>query len=62
MGSVAPQVGEVKAQLVTLKGFGLDGMKLIYSGAVLSDTQTLESLNVKEGEFLVCVVRKAVRA
>lgn len=56
------QVGEVKAIVAATKSLPLEGMKLIFSGAVLTDTQTLESIGVKETDFLVCVAKKQVRA
>lgn len=56
------QVTEVRAMLVESKGYTAEGMKLIYAGAVLSDSQTMEGAGVKEGDFIVCVVRKSVRA
>lgn len=55
------QVGSVKEQIHSLKAFPLDGMKLIHAGNVLTDDRTVDSVGVKEGDFLVCVVRKAVR-
>ncbi len=55
------QVGDVKGVIATTKSLPLEGMKLIFSGAVLTDTQTLESIGVKETDFLVCVAKKTVR-
>ena len=56
------QVGEVKAIVAATKSLPLEGMKLIFSGAVLTDTQTLEAIGVKETDFLVCVAKKQVCA
>ena len=52
----------MKAQIAALKSFPVEGMKLIHSGAVLADTQALSGTALKEGDFLVCVVKKSVRA
>jgi F420-0:gamma-glutamyl ligase len=55
------QVGEIKAQIAELKAFPLEGMKLIFAGAVLTDAQVLSATTIKDNDFVVCVVKKAVR-
>ncbi|KAJ1509508.1 hypothetical protein HMI54_015568 [Coelomomyces lativittatus] len=48
----------VKQKLNESEGFSVESQKLIYSGKILNNEQTLETLNFKESEFMVVMVTK----
>lgn len=55
-----PQVGELKARIESELNLGEPAsQKLIFSGKILKDDQTLGSAKVKEGDFIVIMVSKA---
>jgi hypothetical protein len=51
-------VSSLKAQISTEKGFPIELQKLIYSGKVLDDARTVQSLNFKDKDFIVVMVGK----
>ncbi|KAK7692324.1 hypothetical protein QCA50_003949 [Cerrena zonata] len=51
-------VGDVKKKILETQGHPVDNQKLIYSGKVLPDGKTVESLEIKEKDFLVLMVSK----
>ncbi|EDQ89934.1 uncharacterized protein MONBRDRAFT_20821 [Monosiga brevicollis MX1] len=54
-------IGEVKAAIEQSKGdkYPKDGLKVIYQGKVLGDSDTLASANFQEKDFLVVMASKA---
>ncbi|KAL4912524.1 XPC-binding domain-containing protein [Aspergillus aurantiobrunneus] len=51
-------VGQVKEKISTEKGWNVPLLKLIYSGKILQDDKTIESYNIEEKGFIVCMVSK----
>lgn len=51
-------VGQVKAKISEEKGWDVAQQKLIYSGKILQDANTIESYNIEEKGFIVCMVSK----
>ncbi|KAF2118710.1 XPC-binding domain-containing protein [Lophiotrema nucula] len=49
-------IGEVKAKIQADKGWEVAQQKLIYSGKILQDANTVESYNIEEKGFVVCMV------
>ncbi|KAJ5353332.1 UV excision repair protein (RadW) [Penicillium brevicompactum] len=56
-------VREVKAKIAQEKGeYEAERMKVIYSGKILQDDKTVESYNIQEKDFLVCLPQKQPKA
>jgi hypothetical protein len=53
-------VGQVKEKISTEKGWEVPQLKLIYSGKILQDDKTVESYNIEEKGFIVCMVSKVI--
>ncbi|KAL4865468.1 XPC-binding domain-containing protein [Aspergillus spectabilis] len=51
-------VGQVKEKISREKGWDVPLLKLIYSGKILQDDKTIESYNIEEKGFIVCMVSK----
>ncbi|OCF78567.1 UV excision repair protein Rad23 [Kwoniella mangroviensis CBS 8886] len=51
-------VGDLKKKIQETQTFPAENQKLIYSGKILNDTATVESLKIKEKDFLVVMVSK----
>ncbi|OCK85302.1 UV excision repair protein Rad23 [Lepidopterella palustris CBS 459.81] len=51
-------IAEVKAKISELKQWDPSLQKLIYSGKILQDGNTVESYNIEEKGFVVCMVSK----
>ncbi|KAL2362959.1 hypothetical protein RJZ56_004137 [Blastomyces dermatitidis] len=51
-------VGQVKEKISQEKGWDVAQQKLIYSGKILQDANTIESYNIEEKGFIVCMVSK----
>ncbi|KAL9072817.1 MAG: hypothetical protein Q9161_003359 [Pseudevernia consocians] len=56
-GSYA-QIGQVKEKISSEKGWEASQQKLIYSGKILQDVNTVESYNIEEKGFIVCMISK----
>lgn len=52
------KIGDVKAKIQAEKGWDVAQQKLIYSGKILQDANTVESYNIEEKGFIVCMVSK----
>jgi UV excision repair protein RAD23 len=54
------KVLQVKQQLEATKGdeYYADGLKLIFSGKILNDAQSIGELNIKETDFVVVMTGK----
>nr|XP_018259681.1 UV excision repair protein Rad23 [Kwoniella dejecticola CBS 10117]OBR81839.1 UV excision repair protein Rad23 [Kwoniella dejecticola CBS 10117] len=52
------QVGDLKKKIQETQTFPAENQKLIYSGKILNDAATVESLKIKEKDFLVVMVSK----
>ncbi|OCF45671.1 UV excision repair protein Rad23 [Kwoniella heveanensis CBS 569] len=51
-------VGDLKKRIQETQTFPAENQKIIYSGKILNDSATVESLKVKEKDFLVVMVSK----
>ncbi|WVF67925.1 UV excision repair protein Rad23 [Kwoniella sp. CBS 6097] len=51
-------VGDLKKRIQETQSFPAENQKIIYSGKILNDSATVESLKVKEKDFLVVMVSK----
>ncbi|KIW38549.1 UV excision repair protein Rad23 [Exophiala oligosperma] len=51
-------IAEVKEKVAAEKGWDASSQKLIYSGKVLADANTVESYKIEEKGFIVCMVSK----
>ncbi len=51
-------VGEVKRKIEELRGDAAASQKLIYSGKILADDKTVADYQIKEKDFVVCMVQK----
>ncbi|WRT70618.1 UV excision repair protein Rad23 [Kwoniella shivajii] len=51
-------VGDLKKKIQETQTFPTENQKLIYSGKILNDAATVESLKIKEKDFLVVMVSK----
>ncbi|KAG9096631.1 hypothetical protein FS749_008077 [Ceratobasidium sp. UAMH 11750] len=51
-------VADLKRKVEESQGHAIASQKLIYSGKILADDKTVESLNIKEKDFLVVMVSK----
>ncbi|KAK5076520.1 UV excision repair protein rad23 [Lithohypha guttulata] len=49
---------QVKEKIATEKGWEASSQKLIYSGKILTDTNTVESYKIEEKGFIVCMISK----
>ncbi|KAI9775053.1 MAG: hypothetical protein M1835_005952 [Candelina submexicana] len=52
------QISDVKAKIAAEKGWEPAQQKLIYSGKILQDSNTVESYKIEEKGFIVCMVSK----
>ncbi|KAJ6010460.1 UV excision repair protein (RadW) [Penicillium sp. IBT 35674x] len=56
-------VRQVKEKIAEVKsGYDADRTKVIYSGKILQDDKTVESYNIQEKDFLVCLPSKQPKA
>ncbi|EAT90986.2 hypothetical protein SNOG_01337 [Parastagonospora nodorum SN15] len=55
-------IGELKAKIQADKGWEVPQQKLIYSGKILQDANTVESYSIEEKGFIVCMVSKTPAA
>ncbi|KAL6712821.1 UV excision repair protein rad23, partial [Lecanora helva] len=51
-------IGQVKEKISQEKGWEAGQQKLIYSGKILQDEKTVESYNIEEKGFIVCMTSK----
>ncbi|KAL8764232.1 MAG: hypothetical protein Q9184_000201 [Pyrenodesmia sp. 2 TL-2023] len=51
-------IGQVKEKISKEKGWEVPQQKLIYSGKILQDVNTVESYNIEEKGFIVCMYSK----
>lgn len=51
-------IGQVKAKISAEKGWEASTQKLIYSGKILQDDNTIESYKIEEKGFIVCMTSK----
>ncbi|KIV98982.1 UV excision repair protein Rad23 [Verruconis gallopava] len=51
-------IAELKAKVEKEKGWESSTQKLIYSGKILQDDKTIESYNIQEKGFVVCMTQK----
>ncbi|KAJ4289772.1 UV excision repair protein rad23 [Kalmusia sp. IMI 367209] len=51
-------IGELKAKIQADKSWEVAQQKLIYSGKILQDDKTIESYNIEEKGFIVCMVSR----
>lgn len=51
-------IGALKEKISTEKGWEASSQKLIYSGKILKDEDTIESYKIEEKGFIVCMISK----
>lgn len=51
-------IGDLKAKIQLDKSWEVSQQKLIYSGKILQDANTIESYNIEEKGFIVCMVSR----
>jgi len=51
-------IGDIKAKISAEKGWEASSQKLIYSGKILQDDNTVESYKIEEKGFIVCMTQK----
>lgn len=51
-------IGQLKSKITTEKGWEPSTQKLIYSGKILQDDNTIESYKIEEKGFIVCMTSK----
>ncbi|KAF1997204.1 UV excision repair protein Rad23 [Amniculicola lignicola CBS 123094] len=51
-------IGELKGKIQADKGWDVAQQKLIYSGKILQDANTVESYSIEEKGFIVCMISK----
>ncbi|KAF2243306.1 UV excision repair protein Rad23 [Trematosphaeria pertusa] len=51
-------IGQLKGKIQADKGWEVAQQKLIYSGKILQDANTIESYNIEEKGFIVCMVSR----
>lgn len=51
-------VETLKSKNADGKDYGVEDQKMIYSGKILQNTVTIESLNLKDDAFIICMVSK----
>ncbi|CAI6328400.1 unnamed protein product [Periconia digitata] len=51
-------IGDLKAKIQADKSWEVSQQKLIYSGKILQDANTIESYNIEEKGFIVCMVSR----
>ncbi|KAF2711190.1 UV excision repair protein Rad23 [Pleomassaria siparia CBS 279.74] len=51
-------IGQLKAKIQAEKSWEVATQKLIYSGKILKDDETVESYNIEEKGFIVCMISK----
>lgn len=51
-------IASIKGKITAEKGWAAESLKLVHKGNQAQDAQTLESLNVAEGDFMVVMVLK----
>lgn len=54
----AETIKDVKEKISSEKGWEASQQKLIYSGKILQDANTVESYSIEEKGFIVCMVSK----
>ena len=54
-------IGAVKEKISSEKGWASSTQKLIYSGKILQDDNTIESYKIEEKGFIVCMTSKVGR-
>lgn len=52
------QIASVKSKIKDTQGHAVELQKIIYSGKILTDAQTVEECKIKEKDFLVVMVSK----
>jgi UV excision repair protein RAD23 len=51
-------IGQLKEKISSEKGWEPSSQKLIFSGKILQDDNTIESYNIEEKGFIVCMTSK----
>ncbi|KAH0536216.1 hypothetical protein FGG08_006898 [Glutinoglossum americanum] len=59
-GSEAAEILSIKEKIAQDQGWDTSQQKLIYSGKILQDQNTVESYNIEEKGFIVCMVSKVI--
>jgi hypothetical protein len=49
-------IRQIKEQLYAIEGIQADQQRLLHHGAIINDTQTIESSNIADGEVLHMVL------
>jgi UV excision repair protein RAD23 len=61
-GDVTDQISAIKQKIESSKpDFAADRQKLIFTGKVLKDEQTIQEIGISESDFIVCMMTKEVK-
>jgi len=52
------QISQLKDELAKAKDWSRPGMRMVYSGTMLKDDQTVEGVGIKPNGLIICMLKK----